>query len=431
MRKIIYIAISTILFFNSSCSDDKFANSAATRIQAELENSKKVLCEAENGWWMQYYATPESPGYSMLMKFESSELVTIAGRNELTGHSYLESKSLYNLVADYGPVLSFDTYNDILHAFSDPSYPQGSGLMGDYEFIIYHRTETAFEMAGKKRNTRILMEKLPVDISWETYFDQLDEMKNILFGQNPPELTLSLGDNRYVFSEGKSGIFTISGTDIPADNLLQVPLITTKTGINLYRPIELAGHTFQKFKLNEESSALISENNADVKLNGISNLTEYFHAEASKITTTWYIDRNNSSADIQELCNLIEESLKTRYGNIVSDIYLAINRVTENQIGFIVHFVLRDTNIYDAKYSCNWTRLSDTEANLVYNGDSDANGQALYTQIKGISEFTALLAEQRSYILSTTTPINPIKIKLTQKDNPSTRIMLSLDKPLN
>ena len=430
INRIFYIAISVVLFINTSCSDDKFANSAATRIQAELDNNRKALCDAENGWWMQYYATPESPGYSMLMKFEPSELVTVAGRNYLTANTYLESKSIYDLVADYGIVLSFTTYNDVLHAFTNPSNPPGVGLMGDYEFIINRQTETSFEMIGKKRNTRILMEKMPDDVSWETYLGQLNEMSNTLFGQNPPALTLLIGDNHYNFSGGRSGVFTISGTDISSDNLLNVPFIVTKTGISLYRPIELGGYTFQNFNLKQEHSALISEENADVKLTGVSDLTEYYFTEASKATTTWYIDKLNSSPDIQALCDRIEESVKIRYGNNLNDVYLSINRVAERRIGLVLNFVLRNS-FTSASYYCDWTQLSDTEASLVYNGTRDSNGQSLHTLIDGISEFTDLLAEQRSYVLSTPTPLNPLKIKFTQKDNPSTMIMLSLEKPLN
>ena len=425
MRKITYITILAILFVNSSCSNDDFANSAATRIQVELKNSGTALCEAENGWLMQYYATPESPGYSMLLKFEPSELVTVAGKSELTGNTYLEAKSLYALVADYGPVLSFDTYNDVLHAFSDPAYPQGSGLMGDYEFIIRQRLETSFEMIGKKRGTRILMEKLPADVSWKDYFEQLDEMEYTMFGERPPVLTLSLGSAHYSFSEGTSRIFKISGTDIPAESLLKIPFIITKYGVSLYQPIVLAGRTFQKFELNEDSSALVSMEDPDVKLIGVTDLTGYYFTEAIKTTTTWYIDRDNSSADVQALYDNVEAGIKAFYGSSVSNIYLSINRVTTNQIGLILRFTL-GTSSSSAGYYCNWTRVSDTEAILVHNGNSDRNGEQLYTRIAGISELVGFLSEQHSYLLSTATSLNPIKIKFTQQDNPSSWIMLSL-----
>ena len=430
MRKIIYIAVLITLFVNSSCINDDFANSAAARIQTELGNSKQVLCSAENGWLMQYYATPESRGYSLLIKFEPSESVTIAGRNKMTDYMYLESESLYTLAADYGAVLSFNTYNDVLHVFSDPAYPPlGSGLMGDYEFIIRHQSETSFEMVGKKRGTRILMEKLPTDVLWEEYLDQLNKMENTLFGQKPPVLNLLLGNDLYTFSGGASGEFNILGPDILEGWLLYMPFIVTKSGIKLYEPLELGGYTFQDFNLNEERSALISKENADIKLTGVSNLTEYYHKEASLSTNTWYIDRANSSPDIQALCDRIEESLKTRYGSNVSDIYLSINRVSDSRIGLVLKFILRATQATSAGYYCDWTRLSDTEASLVYNGSHDNNGQSLYTWVDGIPEFTDLLAEQRSYVLSTATPLNPAKIKFTQKDNPSTVIMLSLEKP--
>ena len=57
--------------------------------------------------------------------------------------------SMYQIKGDMGPILSFDTYNHILHQFSDPN-PDGLGYEGDYEFIILNVAKDKIEVKGKE-----------------------------------------------------------------------------------------------------------------------------------------------------------------------------------------------------------------------------------------------------------------------------------------
>ena len=78
----------------------------------------------------------------MLAKFDTDGKVTVA--NEVSFADYTET-SYYSVKQSAGVMLSFDTYNNLFHVFSDPSAPlagdQGSGMEGDYDFSVLSTTK--------------------------------------------------------------------------------------------------------------------------------------------------------------------------------------------------------------------------------------------------------------------------------------------------
>ena len=89
------------------------------------------------------------------------------------------SKSLYKMSYDDGPVLSFDTGNEVLHYFATPSgssknlYGE-SGLYqahkGDFEFIVMSAKPEEVVLKGKRSGNKILM--YPLDESPETFIEK-------------------------------------------------------------------------------------------------------------------------------------------------------------------------------------------------------------------------------------------------------------------
>ena len=78
-------------------------------------------------------------------------------------------------------MLSFSTYNDILHYFSDPAiYDQGNGLSGDYEFVMVDVPEDhqTIMLKGKKRGTYVRLTRLPDGTDFETYLKDVYDFQN-------------------------------------------------------------------------------------------------------------------------------------------------------------------------------------------------------------------------------------------------------------
>ena len=206
--KHIFIAIATICVL-AACSDNNdeiFDQPVNERLNTLLDSCSAVLLSANNGWNMQYFINDGSAGYNLLLNFSDESSVTFAGDNYLTNNKYLESTSSYEINQSNGPILEFDTYNDVLHPFADPD---GYKLAGDFEFGIMNVSPDTIVLKGKKNEVIIRMNKISENISFEEYFNDLDSIENLLFGPGSPDLTLNVDGTvtDYTFSDGASSVF--------------------------------------------------------------------------------------------------------------------------------------------------------------------------------------------------------------------------------
>ena len=138
------VALAVVSMTVASCSreeDHIWEQSAAERLDAARSADLEILCAATNGWEMLYFTESDFRGVNFLLKFADNGSVTVATRNADTGNAYQEETSAYDVITDDGPVLSFNTYNSLLHRYADPDPDQtqqtdGVGEGGDYEFKI-------------------------------------------------------------------------------------------------------------------------------------------------------------------------------------------------------------------------------------------------------------------------------------------------------
>ena len=105
--------------------EDLFATSAAERLSSAMVTYSNRLADAGGKWAMEYYPTngleaPQGLGYLMLLDFGKDNSVKVAMDNNFTNNVYKEDESIWEMIADNGPVLTFNTYNECMHAFSDP-----------------------------------------------------------------------------------------------------------------------------------------------------------------------------------------------------------------------------------------------------------------------------------------------------------------------
>jgi hypothetical protein len=139
-----------------ACSRDEeslFEESAAIRAQKAIENAQNVFTSQEAGWEMAYFPNLENTakGFNMVLKFKKDGSVSVTAKNSTTTMNKIvtDSASTWQVKSDYGPILTFDTYNEVLHAWADPG-GDGAGLLGDYEFLILKATPELVLLKGKK-----------------------------------------------------------------------------------------------------------------------------------------------------------------------------------------------------------------------------------------------------------------------------------------
>lgn len=276
MKKIIY---SFILLWGLMClpgcvseEDDIFDDSSANRMTADLQKAKDILTGAKNGWLMQYYVGEEPEkygGFNILCSFDKDGNVSVAMELELDSHDVGDiATSHYSMTADQGPILSFDTYNDILHAFSNPSSANPSGLKGEFEFILHEISDDQILLRGKKWGLNLVLTRFDEGKNWTDFLDQIIDIG---------EETVPYSTYRLVVDDTEVGIggvtdpeferlysFTKTGGTVE-DIIFSQNAIYTPTGIKFYEPIEINGKTIQDFTWDSATRTYSATDGSNVK----------------------------------------------------------------------------------------------------------------------------------------------------------------------
>ena len=221
----------------AACSRDEeslFDKPAAIRAQEAVENAFNIFTSAENGWEMAYFPNLEADakGYNMVLKFNKNGNVSATAKNSTTTMNKImtDTASTWAVKSDYGPILTFDTYNDVFHAFSDPQ-ENGAGLLGDYEFLILKATPEVVVLKGKKHSAYSVLRPMK-NISLEDYFEASEKMMADLFGNSNIVTLVQDGQKKYLFN-GASGQFMSSeyGTALVQETATTHPVCATPDGI--------------------------------------------------------------------------------------------------------------------------------------------------------------------------------------------------------
>ena len=255
MKKLfLYMMLAAVSFSMQSClhdNDEIFEKSAAERIDEAVANAKSLLLSADNGWKFEYYLGSEYSygGYNYIVKFGNDGKAHVSG--EIADADMVTSSS-WDVVKDQGPVLTFNTYNAIMHELSQPMQDPVDGYEGDYEFIIMRTTNDSIYLKGKKWGNEMLLTRMPSDQSWVDYLTSLADLKERIF---------------FNF-EGKYGSIDATAEIGESDNWLyvslpdstvEVPFIYTVNGLKLQTPVEIEGKQVQKLIYDDASQTLASE----------------------------------------------------------------------------------------------------------------------------------------------------------------------------
>src|SRR5574344_1707078 len=112
-KKIFYISAAclTLMMGASSCKNEEadiFDQSAAVRLSDAKANYTALLCDKGGKWVMDYFANDAEHGYTYEMDFNTNGSVTMSAKNEFAGTTFKSETSLWQMISDDGPVLSFN-----------------------------------------------------------------------------------------------------------------------------------------------------------------------------------------------------------------------------------------------------------------------------------------------------------------------------------
>lgn len=231
---------------------DVFEVPSSQRMQNFLEGVRKTLQEPKNGWALSYYPGSSSATCYMAVKFEAQQVAVI-------GESAPAEtvRSSYKLTTDDGAVLSFDTYNSVLHyyATADSEHYQARG--GDFEFDIVKADSERIVLRGKRSRNFCYLDPLPDDKGAAEFLEEMVAAKDALsIVAFEGEITGGLVEG---FLDGTSNTLSIGRKGAESTELVSVRYMIVPGGtgatsaIHINEPFTFQGVTFQDFEYKEDT----------------------------------------------------------------------------------------------------------------------------------------------------------------------------------
>jgi hypothetical protein len=232
MKRNYYIVLLFSLLFFAACDKKKdriFEESPTVRLNAAVANAQAVLKSKPNGWIMQFFPGDDAQygGFNLFVNFTNETNVSIQADYDAGNVA-----STYKVYPGAGPILSFDTYNSLLHFFSLPGViyqwiSNDTGFGGDMEFLVTKATADSVILKGRKRNTRIVMVPMPpnpttVIANYKNSFNRFFSFSSFRFETAAGQIPLTYGDGYNLVSSDEN-----------------YSLRVTETGIEFYKEFEL------------------------------------------------------------------------------------------------------------------------------------------------------------------------------------------------
>ncbi len=264
MKKIYLATLLAVagLCLQSCLHDDKeyFDTSAANRIESTVENTQKILESAGNGWQLQYYTGENytGGGYTFLLKFQNGK-VTVAGDPELAASSERATSS-YGVDRSMGPVITFNTYNNILHLLGTPTYSNIQGEQGDWEFVVTRLTQDSVFVRGKKWGNNMVFTRVPESMDWTAHLDSL-ALASKLLAVNYTSGNSTDASKMVEVNNSTRRIICRSASN----QLVEQPYCLTTTGICTLNPITVDGVETSSLDVNKDGE-LTAKNASQLKL---------------------------------------------------------------------------------------------------------------------------------------------------------------------
>ena len=440
MKKLFYIFALGLTLSMASCApsevDDIFDENPAVRIDNAVKNYTELLKSNGGRWNMKYFANGDEGGYNFMMLFKNGS-VEISGKNYYTGDAFVQDESMWEVIADYGPVLTFNTYNEVFHLFSDP-VPDGTGLGGDYEFIVMKAEENKITLRGKKTGITAVLERVTDNVTDQEFFAEVEANRAASFTTLVDTLYITTSTGYQFAAVGHNDevwtIFPAAGDR--AANIIDYPEImnsmSTRNGIRFMEPLsfftEYDPEAFipQDFTIQEDGSLLAEDGVTRITAGPLSNVF------AAKLNT-FVVDKTDMGGDF-----------KTYYENFTTGARAALRR-TINDLCF-TYFNIFDSRRFNrfamqfkaASLSCaiflDYTIVDDNTVSISFNPNAatpyNNNGKTYYNGVEQLRDFIAMLTS-RQLSFKTDNVLRPTVLTMYDKANPENYFVLKMTQNAN
>lgn len=350
--------------------DDYFDESASLRVEHAIDQVRDNLSSAENGWVMQYFCgtgVAHFEGFNLFAKFDKNGKVTIAGNHRFlrdgNANKYTEANSLYSLLLEDGPVLAFNTWNDVLTPFVDPvAYyaapnslvKDGEGMQGDHNFVVMSNNDNEIILRGERHSAEVRLVKC--DRSWADYIADTETMKNSFTNSSINEYYVINNNNDTLYFSGlRNGRFRYTEDLVKGVKLDSLSCVFTPNGFRTEHTDSIGSCKFHEFKMAEDKTCLKNED-------GSVKVIAYWDNYIVKHTAVWKMDASLFSAEQTSLFNQIDAELKKHNANwSLESIGIGKSSGSNTIVGLVLTFY---TNT--AKTKTNTAGLAMTMARPAY-----------------------------------------------------------------
>lgn len=391
----------------TSCSNEEdllFDKSSAERLEDAKTEYAALLPSAENGWILQYFAdNEENPGLLYHFSFKNDNSVTItasidfshsfdsSSRQWVTKYKYgsevNQETSLWEIISDNGPVLTFNSYNTLFHVLSAP-HEDGHGADGDYEFVIMQASKDYIKLRGKKTNVYAIMTPLDAGTDPVQYLTELIAFANETASSALEPLVLDCGEEKYVVSNLTSGVMDLVpyGGD-PITETDHMPFLITPEGIRTKDFYKGKNEKFQvqTFTFGENRALNCTDQEATLSIGDAGRTF-------SECSTQWTMDATSLNGDIKTIYDQMSTEItkyqskeKLRYVRLKSDA-----KYEKNDEGKMVGATLTLT-VQTTRYSCYYylpvTHSEDGTVSMSFNGEGSKNALVFLGKCPAIQSF--------------------------------------------
>ena len=258
-----YLLLLLPVLMLQSClkdQEDVFPDSSSARMQKYLDKAREVLASSEKGWVMDVYPdkTQKYGGFAFTMKFDT-EKVTVG--SELAKNPSDVITSLYKTTSDNGPVLTFDSYNELMHFLATPSSDHTTAFGGDFEFVIDSIASDLVVVHGKRNQNVMYFRKL-TDKSMTEYLTGVKKIKSTF---KMTEGKGKVGDKKVVIKFSGHRLNLSVGGEVVAS---KVAYTLTDKGIRFYKPLDINGVKVTEMTFDAEANTLTAKEDANIVLHG-------------------------------------------------------------------------------------------------------------------------------------------------------------------
>ena len=290
-------------------TDNVFDDSSAIRLQKSVASYSQLLKDNTQGWSMDFYPGDLTDGgIAYTARFTDSEVTLsceqaidyseLVNKSEYKYNAGDEVTSGYTVKSESSVILSFDTFNALIHYWAQPFKLDADGYGGDYEFTFLSACADSVVLRGKKYGN--LLRLYPLTVTPAEYVSKAAIMRSKL--STIPRKRIVVDGQTYNIDFANSHLRYFVG-----DNTYSVPFAFTADGLRFYQPVTIAGVTARELKYDDATNELRAADGRFVL--PAPSTTEQFLATRHQ----WYFgyDKSSGAYDMcDELKSIVADVVK-------------------------------------------------------------------------------------------------------------------------